>query len=85
MTSIRWTGHENDFAPLVNAPSSLNTSDVVAHDAGTTTSISINYHWRRLVVGAISHFIVEDNWDADDNDRITLAQFAHDLMSDFYD
>lgn len=76
----------NGFAVAVNAPHSILADAVVsAHDSGTTTSLVINYEWRRLVLDLINPLLNREFWGGTESEIDDAIDKAHELLTDLYD
>ena len=81
-----WILPTSDFVPQANAQYSGNLSPVlVGHDTGTTTTLVINYQWRRIVSGLLAQLLDRGYWIGDETDIDDTIQYLHLLLDDLYD
>lgn len=60
-------------------------ASISAHDAGTTTTLTINYEWRRLVSALLEPLLNPAVWDGTDSEIDDATQKMQVLLEDLYD
>lgn len=78
--------HGNDFGVQASELNPhLASADISVHDSGATTSLTINYEWRRLLSDLLEPMVSNDFWDGSESEIEDAIQLAQSLINDLYD
>lgn len=86
MTLQHLSLHVNDFEPQVSGFNRPLIDAVISdHDAGTVTTLDINYEWRRLISALIEPLLNPLAWDGTESEIDDAIQKMQALYNDLYD
>ena len=63
----------------------VSASGLPEHSVGTTTTLEINYQWRRLISALIQPLLNENVYSGTETEVDTAIQHMHNLLNDLYD